>query len=239
MGVLATALCIAGPASAQVDSVLYRDHSPVPPVISFFAPFVPVKFVGDVVRLKEYVCGDELHTFRQRYGDVRAVDLLFVKALELSWDNVGEALLITFLATMDHRRFGLRLPVIGSLLWFPLTAEFPDEFHARVNALPGRLYPDSPHTAGSDRDKLQHFFGSAYLAYVCESTPAADRVGEFIEQGEDLFVVEGMLDERDSRANREGQLFGVLLLDDPDALPSRTLGRTALPDSTAGHKEDQ
>jgi hypothetical protein len=124
---------------------------------------------------------------------------------------------------MEHRNFGIRIPVVGPLLWVPLTSEFPEEFHKRVHALPTRLYADTPPDSDGDRDKLQHFFGSAFLSYTFESPGVSERIGEFIEWGEDKFVVEGALDERDNRANRQGQRFGLWLLSDDSVRPSRFL----------------
>jgi len=121
---------------------------------------------------------------------------------------------------MDHREFGVRLPLFGPVLWFPLTSEFADTFRARLDALPSRLYADTPGGRAGDRDKLQHFFGSAFLTVLFESADAADRVGQFIEIGEDMFVVGGVNDPRDMRANRQGQAFGTRLLAGEDACPS-------------------
>ena len=49
---------------------------------------------------------------------------------------------------------------------------------------------------------------------------AAQRVGEFVEWGEDKVVVDGALDERDFRANKHGQEFGLALLHDKSVKPS-------------------
>jgi hypothetical protein len=195
----------------------------IPEFVSFFAPFFLPKLVQDGYLLKEYVRSEEFAGVRQRAGDASVVDAFFAKALALSWNNTYEALLISFIATMDHRNFGVRLPIMGPLIWVPLTSEFPEDFDSRVAALPGNLYPDSPGGHGGDRDKLQHFFGSAFLSHVCESAEPAGRMGELIEAGEELFVVDGALDERDRRANEQGQSFGLGLLRDKSLRPSRFL----------------
>ncbi|MEO8168103.1 MAG: hypothetical protein ABI623_07650 [bacterium] len=190
----------------------------VPELISFFAPFVFPKIIQDDFRLKEYICSPEFAAFRGQYGDLYSVDAIFDEAMRLTWNNAYEALLISLVATMEHRRFGVRLPVFGPLLWVPLTSEFEDEFKSRVQSLPSKLYKDTPRSG--DRDKLQHFFGSAFLTYISESREVAQRIGEFIEWGEDAVIVGGVLDERDFRANRQGQEFGLRLLDDKSTLPS-------------------
>ena len=211
----------------SVPSLPPRDREP--DLLAALSPFLFPKIVQDGHRLKEYIRSAEFAESRNTRGDLYAVDLLFDGALRSSWNNPDEALLITFVAVMDHRTFGVRLPVVGELLWFPLTSEFNEEFSARVAALPSRLYPDTPPTPAGDRDKLQHFFGSALLTFLTESPDAAERVGLFVEWGERLFIVGGVYDERDLRANRQGQRFARRLLADPAALPSVSLQEKDLP----------
>ncbi len=227
-GMALVLLCASWAWAQSVSPVPEKGESPefdppaeVPQFLTAIAPVLIPVVIANGVQLKQYIVGEEFAHFRQKYGDLYAVDAVFNRAMRLSWNNVYEALLISFVATMDHARVGLRLPLIGPLFWFPLTSEFPDEFRRRVDALPKRLYPDTPNDRAGDRDKLQHFFGSALLAGVSDSRAAADRVGNFVEWGEDLFIVDGVLDERDVRANRQGQDFGLRLLEDPWARPSQ------------------
>jgi hypothetical protein len=189
-------------------------------LVSFFAPFVFPKVIQDGYQLKDYIRGEEFASIRSQRGDLNAVDAIFAEAMRLSWNNAYEALMIATVATMDHSKFGMRLPGVGPLLWFPLTSEDGEEFHSRVSALPRLLYADSPNQTNGDRDKLQHFFGSAFLTYIFESRDAAQRFGDFVEWGEDKVIVDGALDERDHRANKHGQEFGLALLEDKIAKPS-------------------
>lgn len=205
---------------AQVQQAPFGQRDEVPVIVSFFAPFFFPKIIQDDFQLKEYIRSNAFAELKVTNGDLHAVDAIFDKAMRLSWNNIYEALLISFVATMDHSKFGVKIPLLGPLLWVPLTSEFDDEFTSRVNALPSKLYDDSPPGRIGDRDKLQHFFGSAFLAYVFESRDAAQRIGEFIEWGEDKVIVDGALDERDFRANTHGQDFGLKLLEDENVLPS-------------------
>ena len=198
----------------------FPPRSEVPEIVSFFAPFVLPKIIQDGFELKEYIRSEEFASFKKQYGDLNSVDAIFDEAMRLSWNNAYEALLISLVATMDHRRFGVRFPLLGPLLWIPLSSEFEDEFRNRTHALPTRFYKDTPAGVSGDRDKLQHFFGSAFLTYISESRDAAQRIGEFIEWGEEAVIVGGALDERDFRANRQGQEFGLRLLEDKSTLPS-------------------
>jgi len=190
----------------------------VPPIVSFFAPLViPVKTLQDAVLLRDYVTSDEFAAVRKTQGDRRAVNVLFRTALRMSLNNTGEALLICFFASIEHRTVGFNLPLLGPILWLPLTGEFEEDFQERVEALPFALYADTP--PEGDRDKLQHFFGSAYLTILIESPDDAESVGDFIEWGEEQFIVGGVNDVRDKRANRQGQRFGKALMDNLNALP--------------------
>ena len=207
----------ASPAQSAPPPLPARDH--VPALLTLIAPLILPKVLQDCYLLREYVRSGELSSVRAAYGDTYAVDCVFDRAMRLAWNNVYEALLICAFGLMDHDRVGVRLPLIGAVVWLPLTGEFHDEFRARVDSLPSRLYTDTP--PGGDSDKLQHFFGSAFLTALTESAEEADRFGLDLEIGEELFVVGGVNDERDVRANRQGQRFGLRLLADPDALPSR------------------
>ena len=237
-GVCVLALLGALGARAQERSVPplpARDR--IPDLLSAISPFLFPKIVQDGHRLKEYIRSEEFAGERRAHGDLYAVDLIFDTALRTSWNNPYEALLISFVAVMDHRTFGVRLPVIGELLWFPLTSEFGEDFDARVAALPSRLYTDTPAGREGDRDKLQHFFGSALLTFLTESPEAAERAGKFVEWGEGQFIVGGVYDERDLGANRQGQRFARRLLADPAAIPSVSLHAST--DSLHVHLEVQ
>jgi len=196
---------------------------PIPEFVSFFAPFFLPKLFNDVQSLRLYIQGEQFSEFRRTYGDARSLDAIFYQAVRISWNNIYEALFISLIATLEHRTVGIDLPVIGPLLWIPLTSEFPEEFQRRVLALPRQLYRDSPSGPAGDRDKLQHFFGSAFVTYISERPEQAEALGTFVEVWEERIIVEGALDDRDMRANRQGQLFGAALLQGGATRPSKFL----------------
>jgi hypothetical protein len=200
----------------------FAPYEEVPGILTVLSPFLLPKVLADTWTLRDYVRGEEFLEFRTRWGDRYAVDAIFDTAVRLCWNNTGLALLISFLASMDHRRVGVDLPVVGPLIWLPLTSEFEEEFQERVERLPCAIYADTG-PDGCDRDKLQHFFGSAFLAYVTESRGAAQRVGDFVEWGEGQFIVGGANEPRDLRANHQGQMFGLALLSDHRSRPSAFL----------------
>lgn len=216
--VVATVVHVHSPGQTSLPSLPPRER--VPALMTFLSPLLVPKVLQDCYMLREYVRSEELVAERAAHGDLYAVDCVFDRAMRLCWNNVYEALLVSAFALMDHHRVGVRIPLIGAVLWFPLTSEFDGEFRARVDALPSRLYADTPPVKGGDRDKLQHFFGSAFLTALTESAKGVDRFGLFIEWGEEQFIVGGVNDERDVRANRQGERFGLCLLSDPDTRPS-------------------
>lgn len=195
----------------------FKHFSPLSCLITWLPPF----FARAGLEMKEFIRGESLRLIREGHGDVRAVDAIFIRAMNVTSGNTAIALFLSTVATFDHRVVGFRLPFFR--FFFPLTNESAEEFAGRVSALPSRIYPDSPGSKAGDRDKLQHFFGSAFMTYLWESDGAAERIGYFVEQGEEAFVVDGALDERDSRANRHGQHFALALLAENGHLPSEYL----------------
>lgn len=195
--------------------------------LGFLLPYFPPFFIQYGIELKSFIRNRTFQEIRQSYGDLKAVDAIFIKAMKLTNDNTAVALLISTIACFDHRIFGLKVPVF--LLFFPLSNESEEEFKQRVENLPKNIYIDSPLNRFGDRDKLQHFFGSAFIAYVFESGETSERFSDFIERGEKAIIIDGVLDKRDIRANRHGQEFGLNLLINKHQMPSQyiqTLDKT-------------
>ncbi|MHB1050118.1 MAG: hypothetical protein ACYC09_08575 [Bacteroidota bacterium] len=181
--------------------------------------FLPA-FFRDEALLKRYLRDDRFYDLRKRYDDTLAVDAIYDRAMLIADGDIEHALLISTVAVMDHRRLGLRLPIVGAV-WFPLTFEGDSLFRLRRTHLPKKVLDDRPRA--SDKDKLQHFFGSAYIAYSTNSETAARWVGDLMEKGEDTFVLGGRDDVRDRLANERGRSFGLGLLYNPTLLPSDVL----------------
>lgn len=156
---------------------------------------------------------DSLASADVALDDLDRMDLIYARALGESEGEIGTALFAALVASFEHRTiplaFGPRVP---------LTLESEEDFARRVAALPGHLFADRP--GGGDRDKLQHFFASAWLAWGLDNAELADAIGLAVEAGEAAFVSGGADDPRDVRANRLGQLYAELLRRRPGALPS-------------------
>lgn len=170
--------------------------------------------------LKRYLRDERFYNVRKSYDDTLAVDAIYDRAMLLTDGNIKQALLISTLAVMDHRRLGLRLPLIGAV-YLPLTFENDSLFRRRRTHLPKKVLDDNPRA--SDKDKLQHFFGSAYITYATGSKVIAEWIGDLLETGEESFVLGGRDDIRDRLANEKGRKFGSMLMRNPDLLPSDIL----------------
>ena len=219
--------CCAGNSVAQElqvernDSLLQYFTFTDPPPFSCLLAFFPPAFIQNGIELKSFIRSEIFKQVRNQYGDLRAVDAIFVRAMQMTNNNTALSLLMAAIATFDHDVVGVKVPVLQ--LCFPLSSEPKEEFADRINNLPAHFYSDSPVRKEGDRDKLQHFFGSSFLTFVFESPQTAERFGEFVEHGEDAFIIGGVLDDRDFRANRHGQEFGLALLENNHRLPSEFL----------------
>jgi len=180
--------------------------------------FTP-QLVKDTRRIREYVRDLRFGELLKRCGDLRAVDGIFQKALKIAEFNIGRALFLAMVGSLEHQNIEVDMPLVGAV-GLPLTFEVDSLFSARLKNLPRRLYPDSPSTGAGDMDKLQHFFGSAYISYISGSPELARTIGNAVEWGEAKMIVGGADDPRDKRANSQGEAFGHDLIYVNTLLPS-------------------
>lgn len=178
--------------------------------------FTP-KLILDTRRIRDYIRDPRFKELTFRCGDLRAVDGIYLKALKIADYNVSRALFLSLMGTLEHENVEFKMPVVGAFD-VPLTFEDDSLFSARTKNLPSKIYPDTP--PEGDRDKLQHFFASAYLSYVSESPELAKESGNLVEWGEARFVVGGADDPRDKRSNKHGDAFGRDLAVVKTLLPS-------------------
>ncbi len=155
---------------------------------------------------------------RSREGDLRRLDAIYLRAVYLAEGDPFVALLALSLATLPYHTFPARVPLLGITVTVPVSTESHEAFERRMTNLPGMLLRDSPHSL--DRDKLPHFFGSAWMQCVLSNAAVVESAGEILEFGEELFKLEGSRDERDIVVNRLGIAFAVALQQHRRVLPS-------------------
>jgi hypothetical protein len=103
----------------------------------------------------------------------------------------------------------------------PLTFESEEKFNSRVERLPSHIITDTI----DDKDKMQHFFLSAYLKRTLQMNSLVRIMGSLVEFGEDAFIVGGMNDERDMHANMNGVRFGGCDARASESRPSEYIGK--------------
>lgn len=185
----------------------------------FFSDAFTPQIVLDTRQIRTYVRDERFWTLSQRCGHMRAVDGIYLKALKIADYNIARALFLSMMAVLEHQKIDLKMPLFKSIA-VPLTFEEDSLFKTRVKNIPSRIYSDTPDGQEGDKDKLQHFFASAYLAYAAESPELARTTGNLVEWAEAKFVVGGADDPRDKRANKHGESFGRDLLVVKTLLPS-------------------
>jgi hypothetical protein len=187
--------------------------------LTFFtklSAFFPPTFFEAELRLKQFIRSKRFSYIKKQNGELASIDTIFSRAKYLTNDNPALALLLSTLATNDHCILYFRFPIFDFRLPFPLTLETKEEFQQRFNNLPRYFLSQNE----DHRDKLQHFFASAFLSYIFESEEVVNRFGIFVEKGENAFVEDGTYDVEDLKMNRLGAEFGTELNNNSQLAPS-------------------
>ncbi len=170
--------------------------------------------------MREYIRSDSFPAASRDEGsELRHIDMLFEKGMEISRNNVNTALLAISIAVLNRTSFEPKFPMIGRVR-IPLPAEDSTDAASRIRKLPRYFFGDSPKDKWGDSAKLVHFFGSAYLTYVTGARIIPDEVGVWIEEGETAFRLDSLDQKRDVFINRLGQRFGQALSEGRNVLPS-------------------
>jgi hypothetical protein len=186
----------------------------------FGALFTPKGYI-EGYQLRDLIRSDIYIEETQGMTDREKLDYIYDEAYILTRGDFQSAQLASAVATLEHRTIEIKL-LFGASITLPLTFEPQESFTKRVERLPSRVVTDST----EDKDKMQHFFLSAYLKRTLGTNSLVRLLGSFVEAGEDAFIVGGMKDERDLDANEDGIRFAT---SDKRALvskPSEYLGTT-------------
>ena len=174
-----------------------------------------------VNHISEYIASERLLEIRKIYGDLTATDSIFQEALKFTNDNHSDALLALMFATVPYREVPIQLPIIKTIVLYPLTSADEEIFLNKNDNLPRYLFFDTPQNDYGDKDKLAHFFGSAFLSYESSIFDLGKLIGYFVEVFEESFKVQSNVDLRDLDVNDYGRLFGNLLKENNKLLPSQ------------------
>lgn len=168
-----------------------------------------------------YIASEDFINLRKEIGDVSAADSIFIQATKFTNGNISDALLALMLATVPYREVPIQIPFLNTIVNYPLTAADETTFLKKNDNLPRFLFLDSPQNDYGDKDKLAHFFGSAFLSYESHIFDLGKLIGYFVEAFEESFKVQSSVDIRDLDVNDYGRLFGNLLQENNDLLPSQ------------------
>ena len=173
-----------------------------------------------VNHLSNFIASEYFLILKKTHPDIALVDSIYLRAVEFADEDYSEALLALTFATIPYKEVPLEGPIFNNLMYFPLTSADDSTFVLKNKNLPKELYYDSPKTDYGDKDKLAHFFGNAFLSYSIIIFDLANGFGYFVESFEEDFKVQSKVDYRDLEVNNNGSLFGKLLLDNKNLLPS-------------------
>ena len=174
-----------------------------------------------VNHISQFLASERFIEIRKSKNDLAATDSIFIEAVNHCNGNISDALLALMFATVPYREVPIQIPLIKAIVSYPLTSADEETFLKKNENLPRYLFFDTPQNDYGDKDKLAHFFGSAYLSYESNIFDLGKLIGYFVEAFEESFKVQSSVDLRDLDVNDYGRLFGNLLKENDKLLPSK------------------
>ena len=174
-----------------------------------------------VNHISDYIASEGFIHLRNEIGDVSAADSIFIIATSFTNGNISDALLALMFATVPYREVPIQIPLINSIVNYPLTSAEEEIFLKKNENLPRYLFFDTPQNNYGDKDKLAHFFFCFFLSYESHLFDMGKLIGYFVEAFEESFKVQSSVDIRDLDVNDFGRLFGTLLKENKELLPSQ------------------
>lgn len=181
------------------------------------------KLGASVNEISHFIASDYFKTLSGEKTSLEMTDTLYHRALKIYDGNTSKALLALTFATVPYKYVPVVIPVIKLKVNIPFYAPGDSIFHLKNRHLPRDLFYNSPRDEGGDRDKLAHFFGSAYLAYTSGIFDFTKIIGIFVEEFEEKFYIQSSADPRDIAADELGETFGKALKKECRVLPSEVL----------------
>jgi hypothetical protein len=146
-----------------------------------------------------------------------AFDEIYFEALAMAHGVRTDAFLAASYGSFEHEF--IPLVFFGAEVDLPLTSEDHSRFLLRVSHLPAHLY----HIPEGDRDKIQHFFASAWIKSLFGMDWLIHLAGEAVEAGESFFIAGESRDPRDIHANNDGIGFALHASKSIEHVPSASL----------------
>lgn len=179
-------------------------------------------FYGGLFYISDYVASDYFHNLKTNQDDLKLVDSIYTKALEFFNYDYSETFLCLTFATLPYNFIKSKF-LFNTQLIIPLPSPSKKIFDKKVIQLPKKLFFDSPQNNFGDKDKLAHFFGSAFLRYNFGWFNLSKFMGIFVEQVEEKLFVNGSISGKDIVINHIGELFAETVKNNNKILPSDIL----------------
>ncbi len=173
--------------------------------------------------ITEFIASDYFKNLSKTNSDLALVDTIYLRAVHKTDGNYDEAFLALTFAAVPYRKVPIQIPIIKTIVYYPLVSDADSIFLQKNKNLPKNLYFDTPQNSFGDKDKLAHFFGSAYISYSSHIFDLGNLIGYFVEVFEENFKVQSKIDNRDLQTNKLGNIFGDMLKKYKHLLPSRVL----------------
>lgn len=178
--------------------------------------------------LSKYIASEEFLTLKKTIGELSAIDSIFSLSNRINDYDLSESLLTLTFATIPYKKVPIIIPFTKSKIFYPIISSEDSIFNKKNKNLPRKFFLDSPNFEDGDKDKLAHFFGSAFLSYTAKLFDITELIGYFIEVIENSLVEKAKADTRDMNTNKLGKFFGKKLIFDKNILPSHILKNKSL-----------
>jgi hypothetical protein len=173
--------------------------------------------------LSDYIASQDFSELKKTSTDLALVDSMYKKAVTFTNKDYSEALLALTFTSIPYREVPIVVPLIKSLVHFPLVSADDSTFKLKNENLPRYLFFDTPEDRYGDVDKLAHFFGNSFISYSENILDLSHLIGYFVESFEEDFKVASRVDYRDLDVNSYGDYFGKLLEEHNELLPSQVM----------------
>ena len=189
--------------------------------------------------VSEFIASDYFKSLLQTHSHLDLVDTIYTRALSFNNYNYSETLLCLTFATIPYNNVPIKIPLINVVFNYPLICASDSVYNLKNANLPKRLFTDTPQDDFGDKDKLAHFFGSAFLTYSQTIFDLTELIGYFVECFEDAFKVQSNIDYRDIKADNLGDEFGKKLKENRKFLPSEILKNKSLESNNEHHSDNR
>ena len=214
---------------SDVPYIIFMNFKKLFIAIFFFITFASVSFPQQsklskgVNYISSFIASEHFEELKATQNDLALADSIFRRAVNFYDYDIDEALLALTFACVPYNKIPIVIPLLHVTVYYPLTSADDSTYKLKNDNLPRYFFYDTPNNNYGDKDKLAHFFGSAYISYSSNIFDLGDLIGYFVENFEETFKVQSSIDERDLRTNKLGNIFGKILKKNEKALPSQVL----------------